>query len=174
MIRRTPRSTHCISSAASDVYKRQSISCEGATHLLSTLLRTVCPTSSIYNSSSESYVYVYLFERSEFLVATSPPKNMCVCSTNLGLSGKKKLCVCSTNLGFSGGSANRCCCRTLRQYDTKYVSGMYYVPDTYVPGISRQTNVPPVDARTSDDSYMYQLSLVVPTATVSYVPGILS
>ena len=22
----------------------------------------------------------------------------------------------------------------------------YYVPDTYVPGISRQTNVPPVDA----------------------------
>ena len=40
-------------------------------------------------------------------------------------------------------------------------------PDTYVPGISRQTNVPPVDAHTSDDSYMYQLSLVVATATVS-------
>ena len=58
--------------------------------------------------------------------------------------------------------------------DTYMIPRTYYVPDTYVPGISRQTNVPPVDAPTSDDSYMYQLSLVVATATVSYVPGILS
>ena len=29
--------------------------------------------------------------------------------------------MCSTNLGFSGGSANRYCCRTLRQDDTSYV-----------------------------------------------------
>ena len=29
MIRRPPRSTHCISSAASDVYKRQDIYCSG-------------------------------------------------------------------------------------------------------------------------------------------------
>ena len=54
-----------------------------------------------------------------------------------GYIQKKNLCVCSTNLGFSGGSANRYCCRTLRQYDTRY-QGTYYVPDTYVPGISRQ------------------------------------
>ena len=48
------------------------------------------------------YILEYiLFERSEFLIATSQKKNMCVCSTNLGFSGEKKLCVCSTNLGFS-------------------------------------------------------------------------
>ena len=53
--------------------------------------------------------------------------------------------VCSTNLGFSGGSANRYCCT-------------YYVPDTY------DTFRP--WTHTSDDSYIYQLSLVVATATV--------
>ena len=87
---------------------------------------------------------------------------------------KKKMSVCSTNLGFSVGT--------------------YYVPDTYVPGISRQkstrtyvmfqirnTYVPGISRQksirtyvmfrpwthTSDDSYIYQLSLVVATATVS-------
>ena len=62
---------------------------------------------------------VILFERSEFLIVTSKKRNLR--STNLGLSREKKMCVCSTNLGFSGGSANRYCCRTLRQYDTRYV-----------------------------------------------------
>ena len=60
---------------------------------------------------------ILLFERSEFLIATSPPQNLCVCSTNLGFSGGKKWCVCSTNLGFS------------------MIPGTYYVLDTYVPGI---------------------------------------
>ena len=62
------------------------------------------------------------------------------------------------------------------------IPGTYYVPDTYVPGISRLPTRYvctwyPVSAgrrtfrpwtHTSDDSYMYQLSLVVATATVSY------
>ena len=30
--------------------------------------------------------------------------------------------------------------------DAYMIPGTYYVPDTNVPGISRQTNVPPVDA----------------------------
>ena len=62
----------------------------------------------------------FLFERSEFLIATSPPK---------------KLCVRSTNLGFSEGSANRYCC-TYYVPDTYVphfmIPGTYYVPDTYV------------------------------------------
>ena len=71
--------------------------------------------------------FFILFERSEFLIptwvtpqyrATSPPQNMC---------------VCSTNLGFSGGSANRYCCRTLRQYDTRYVLCTRYVCTWYQP-----------------------------------------
>ena len=66
--------------------------------------------------------------------------------------------------------------------DTYMIPGTYYVPDTYVPGISRLPTRYvctwyPVSAgsrtfrpwtHTSDDSYMYQLSLVVATATVSY------
>ena len=58
---------------------------------------------------------IYLFERSEFLIPTW------VTPQYRASSQKKNLCVCSTNLGFSGGSANRYCCRTLRQYDTRYV-----------------------------------------------------
>ena len=46
-----------------------------------------------------------------------------VCSTNRVFSGEKKLCVCSTNLGFS------------------MIPGTSYVPDTYVPGISRQKSI---------------------------------
>ena len=56
----------------------------------------------------------------------------------------------------------------------------YYVPDTYVPGISRQKSIRTYVVvrmiptfrpwtHTSDDSYIYQLSLVVATATVSFV-----
>ena len=53
-----------------------------------------------------------LFERSEFLIATSP---------------KKKLCVCSTNLGFSMGYVlcARYECTTL--HDTRYVLRTRYV-----------------------------------------------
>ena len=94
---------------------------------------------------SDSYCIFYLFERSEFLIATPKKKYVCVCacSTKLGLSGEKKLCVCSTNLGFSVGYVlcTRYVCTTL--YDTRYVlctkhvwyqvPGTYYVPDTYVP-----------------------------------------
>ena len=65
------------------------------------------------------------------------------------------MCVCSTNLGFS------------------LIPGTYYVPDTYVPGISRQKSIRTYVmfrpwTHTSDDSYIYQLSLVVATATVSF------
>ena len=65
--------------------------------------------------------------------------------------------MCSTNLGFS------------------MIPGTYYVPDTYVPGISRQNLYVRTyvmfrpRTHTSDDSYIYQLSLVVATATVSYI-----
>ena len=61
------------------------------------------------------------FERSEFLIPTW------VTPQYRAISKKKKMCVCSTNLGFSGGSANRCYCRTLRQYDTRYVRIMYQI-----------------------------------------------
>ena len=68
----------------------------------------------------------------------------------------KHLCVCSTNLGFS------------------MIPGTYYVPDTFVPGISRQKSIRTYVmfrtwTHTSDGSYIYQLSLVVATATVSFL-----
>ena len=79
--------------------------------------------------------------------------------------------VCSTNLGFSVGYA---CVRLI----LVLVWGTYYVPDTYVPGISRQKSIRTyvvvrmylrsARGRTSDDSYFYQLSLVVATATASF------
>ena len=54
------------------------------------------------------------------------------------------------------------------------IPGTYYVPDTYVPGISRQKSIRTYVmfrpwTHTSDDSNIYQLSLVVATATVSLV-----
>ena len=66
-----------------------------------------------------------------------------------------RVCVCSTNLGFS------------------MMPGTYYVLDTYVPGISRQKSIRtyvmfrPWTHTSDDSSYIYQLSLVVATATVS-------
>ena len=85
--------------------------------------------------------------------------------------------MCSTNLGFSGGSANRYCCRTLRQYDTRYVLCTRYVCTWYQPATQIRTYLVSAGRRTfrpwthtSDDSYIYQLSLVVATATVSYHP----
>ena len=152
------------------------------------------------------------FERSEFLFATSQKKDLCVCSTNLGLSGEKKLCVCSTNLGFSVGYVlcTRYVCTTL--YDTRYVLCTRYVwyqvrsmyqirmyhtcrctiNSTAVSlfvyslvGYLRSAQETAVSlfvyllvgggitrtfrpwTHTSDDSYIYQLSLVLATATVS-------
>ena len=93
-------------------------------------------------SYSHLTFFNFLFERSEFLIATSQ---------------KKILCVCSTNLGFS------------------MIPGTYYVPDTYVPGISRQKSIRTYVmfrpwTHTSDDRYIYQLSLVLATATaVSFI-----
>ena len=91
---------------------------------------------------------------------------ICACVRLILVLVGGNLCVCWTNLGFSGGSANRDCCRTLRQYDTRYALCTRYVctlyPEiyTYVRTFRRWTH-------TSDDSYINQLSLVVATATVS-------
>ena len=78
-------------------------------------------------------------------------KKICACVRLILVLVGKKLCVCSTNLGFSA---------------------TYYVPDTYVPGISRQKSIHTYVMfrpwkHTSYHSYIYQLSLVVATATVS-------
>ena len=85
-----------------------------------------------------------LFERSEFLIATSKKKSVIcacvVCSTNLGFSGEK-------NSWFQWGVGKPLLLSNVR---IMYHMRMYLVsagyPDTYVPGISRQTNVPPVDS----------------------------
>ena len=55
-----------------------------------------------------------------------------------------------------------------------YVWYVRYVPDTYVPGISQQKSIRTYVmfrpwTHTSDDSYIYQLSLVVATATLSFL-----
>ena len=63
---------------------------------------------------------ISLFERSEFLIATSKKIYMyviCVCVR-----------VCSTNIGFSV-EKNCACVRLI----LVLVWGTYYVPDTYVP-----------------------------------------
>ena len=134
-----------------------------------------------------------LFERSEFLIPTW------VTSQYSATSKKKNLRVCSTNLGFSGGSANRYCCRTLRQYDARYQVRIMYQIRMYLVSGGINLNVrtlcfcfcfpfstarksptgslPPAVplaikrtfrpwTHTSDDSYIYQLSLVVATATL--------
>ena len=97
------------------------------------------------NISIHKLLLLFLFERSEFLIATSPPKNLCVCSTNLGFSVGYVLC-------------------------TRYVC-TWYQPATqirmYLVSAGRRTFRP--WTYTSDDSYMYQLSLVVSTANVSYI-----
>ena len=53
-----------------------------------------------------------LFERSEFLIDTSQ---------------KKSLCVCARVILVKEGSLKRYCCRTLRQYDTRYVRTPYNI-----------------------------------------------
>ena len=53
-----------------------------------TVVCSMWPTIDRY----EWVVYIY-FERSEFLIATSPPKKLCVCSTNLGFSVEKNVRV---------------------------------------------------------------------------------
>ena len=77
--------------------------------------------------------------------------------------------MCSTNLGFSAGSANRYCCRTLRQYDTRYVLCTRYVCTWYqLAEIYTCVRTFRPWTHTSDNSYIYQLSLVVATAIVSF------
>ena len=49
--------------------------------------------------------------------------------------------------------------------DTYMIPGTYYVPDKYVPGISRQTNVPPVDAHVWRQLHV---SAVARLATATY------
>ena len=62
---------------------------------------------------------------------------MCVCSTNLGFSGKK-ICACvRLILVLVGGRQNAI---VVARYDSM-IPGTYYVPDTYVPGISRQKSI---------------------------------
>ena len=87
--------------------------------------------------------FVFLFERSEFLIATSKNKNMCASSTNLGFSGEK-ICACVRQILVL----------VLRQYDTRYVLCTrcvctWYQPAeiyTYARGGTHNTYVPPVDA----------------------------
>ena len=112
-------------------------------------------------------VYHLLFERSEFLIATSKKKNMCASSTNLGFSGEK-ICACVRQIVVL----------VLRQYDTRLVRIMYQIR-MYLVSAGRNlyqyvrtwwyaiTRTFRPWTHTSDDSYIYQLSLVVATATVS-------
>ena len=85
-----------------------------------------------------------LFERSEFLIATSKKKiNLCASSTNLGFTGEK---MCA--------SVRQFLVLVLRQYDTTYVLCTRYVCTWYQPaeiytcvrGGTHDTYVPPVDA----------------------------
>ena len=93
-----------------------------------------------------------------------PQKNVCVCA---------RLCVCVRLILLLVGSVKRYCyryvCTTL--YDTRYVLCTRY-QIRMIPGISRQKSIRTYVmfrpwTHTSDDSYIYQLSLVVVTATVS-------
>ena len=52
-----------------------------------------------------------LFERSEFLIDTSP----------------KKICACARVILVKEESLKRYCCRTLRQYDTRYLVRTYNI-----------------------------------------------
>eukprot|EP00826_Nyctotherus_ovalis_P058348 TRINITY_DN8008_c0_g1_i2.p2 TRINITY_DN8008_c0_g1~~TRINITY_DN8008_c0_g1_i2.p2 ORF type:complete len:103 (-),score=34.80 TRINITY_DN8008_c0_g1_i2:559-843(-) len=56
MIRRPPRSTHCISSAASDVYKRQESPCKASNMsiLLPNIQILTIQSSSLLNSQAKS------------------------------------------------------------------------------------------------------------------------
>ena len=93
----------------------------------------------------------FLFERSKFLIATWQKKNLRVCSTNLGFSGVVKTLLLShaTTVWYQ-----------VRTYHTLwYQVRIMYQIRTYV--MFRPWT------HTSDDSYIYQLSLVVATATVS-------
>eukprot|EP00825_Cyclidium_porcatum_P027542 TRINITY_DN2965_c0_g1_i2.p2 TRINITY_DN2965_c0_g1~~TRINITY_DN2965_c0_g1_i2.p2 ORF type:complete len:152 (-),score=35.30 TRINITY_DN2965_c0_g1_i2:65-520(-) len=68
MIRRPPRSTHCISSAASDVYKRQEYVC----HILQLYKIQTCRNIDIYMFASHIFFVPYtqknFFKNKEFYV----------------------------------------------------------------------------------------------------------
>ena len=128
--------------------------------------------------------YLSLFERSEFLVATSKKKKLCVSACAcvrliLVLVGGRQtaiVVVCTSYVphtyvpGISG--------LPRYVYDTRYVLCTRYVCTWYQPATQIRMYRYLVSAgrrtfrpwtHTSDDSYIYQLSLVVATATV---PGI--
>eukprot|EP00825_Cyclidium_porcatum_P032694 TRINITY_DN34906_c0_g1_i1.p2 TRINITY_DN34906_c0_g1~~TRINITY_DN34906_c0_g1_i1.p2 ORF type:complete len:134 (-),score=25.14 TRINITY_DN34906_c0_g1_i1:120-521(-) len=71
MIRRPPRSTHCISSAASDVYKRQTQSTWGIIKLKLILINQK-PTMNTTSSKSEKYRlhYPYSVSSQRYLTNT--------------------------------------------------------------------------------------------------------
>ena len=88
-----------------------------------------------------------------------------------------RVCVCSTNLGFSGERImyqirmyHTLWYQVRNMYQIRMIPGAYYVPDTYLRTYVVVRMIPTFRqwTHTSDDSYIYQLSLVVATATVSY------
>ena len=62
---------------------------------------------------------IILFERSEFLIATSRKKNLCVCRVSCVVC--RVSCVRLIIL-VSRGSLKHCCCRTLRQVGYRKVA----------------------------------------------------
>ena len=123
------------------------------------------------HTSEDSYIYQrslvvvtatdVSFERSEFLIPTWV-------TPQYRATSKKKICACvRLILVLVGGRQTAI---VVARYDSM-IPGTYYVPDTNVPGISRQKSIRTYVmfrpwTHTSDDSYIYQLSLVVATATV--------
>ena len=121
-----------------------------------------------------------LFERSEFVIATSPPPKLCVCSTNLGFSVGYVLCtryVCTTLYDTRYGLCTRYVCYQVRimyqirmyhtcrcTINTNSTAVSLFVYSLVGGGITRTFRP---WTHTSDDSYIYQLSPVVATATVS-------
>ena len=92
---------------------------QGNKHRKNKLKTPVTGTSLPCLLSKRTYT---LFERSEFLIATSPKKSLCVCARLiLVLEGSLKRYCCARLILVLEGSIRRYCCRTLRQYDTRYV-----------------------------------------------------
>ena len=86
------------------------------------------------------WIYIFLFERSEVLIATIPPQNSVICACVRVSCVRLILLLLGKKIhGFSLYLYVLC-----TTYVLYLVSAGY--PDTYVPGISRQTNVQPVDA----------------------------
>ena len=125
-----------------------------------------------------------LFERSEFLIATSKKKNLqfvrvsCV-RLILVLVEKKTLVLVCTCTYYVPHTYVPGISRLPRYvYDTRYVLCTRYVYTWYQPATQIRMYLVSAGRRTfrpwthtPDDSYMYQLSLVVATAAVSFYRG---